>query len=180
MILTFATAVYGHFGHQDYYLTTIKTSQALQIIEPAANLFDPSTPEPGTPTRTTSKKRPGRSPQATQTPPPIADIWFHSPLIVGIQDGDPVFLPIEVTESPYIPKGTDLQMGILHISEPNRFLLLSPQTQLESIRKRNQPGRPDTQQDDIPVMLIEHQDTPEGREKFRQLAAYLTQQGAPR
>ncbi len=101
-------------------------------------------------------------------------------MVVAIQDGDPMFLPIEVTESPYIPKGTDLQMGILQISEPNRFLLLSPQTQLESIRQRTQPEGHDDQQDDIPIMLIEHRDTPEGREKSRQLAAHLTQQGAPR
>ena len=155
MSLMSTQAIHGKIGQVEYYLTTIKARRAVEILQDiqSQDHREKRTLFPEI-TRKITKDDP-KSP-------------FHQPILVGLIGGDPEFIQINVTGNFQISQETEFetpefQIGVFRLTEPGEFFILNGEIKLESIRARIREsvseGNGEEEEDDIPIMIVEHPDS---------------------
>ena len=132
----------GRTQETEYYLTMVKADRALALFQ------KPPDQATGERTQPTSQEDPGAGPP-------------HTALVMGLQGGDPEFIPIEVTGNFQADQETrfetpDLQVGVFRLTAPGELFLLDGESRLESIREEARNGNTEIRNDDIPVMIVEY------------------------
>ena len=171
MNVTISPTVYGRMGGLDYYLTTMKARHAVNNIKPAGAMFGELPPKREAP------DRPGRpAPTDEQEQPANKTFRLRRPFVLALEGGDAEFTPLEAAENTQFIGNTNLEIGVIGISETGIFYILSGEAELDEIRAQIQAGNEEVAEDDLPVMIVDHKNTPEGREDSRRLMEYLEDQ----
>ncbi|MBM61415.1 MAG: DNA sulfur modification protein DndB [Acidobacteria bacterium] len=93
---------------------------------------------------------------------------FLGALIVAAWGGEPLYTPVEITDSDSLTEGLDKGFGVLTFDGNQQYFALDGQHRLKAIKEavlKNQ----DLLTEDICVIMVSHFDTEEGRQRTRRL-----------
>ena len=110
---------------------------------------------------------------------------FFSAIVVGVYGGSPDWFPIEIDDN-LGPQPTDLSeraresLGILKFSGEERLFAVDGQHRVEAIKKAlSKPENQSLGSEELAVLFVAHQDTPEGKAITRRLFTTLNKYAKP-
>ena len=168
--LTFSPTIRAQFGDWEYYFTTMKARDAVREVKLPNELFDTKA--------TALDERMQRELKASKRVAPMVQYLkqtyrFYSPLVVALKGGDPEFIPIEMADpNPFLDVGA-FDFGVLRFDGTQDYFVLDGQHRLASIAAAIEHGNEEVRDDDVGLIIIRHDDSPEGVISTRRLFTNL-------
>jgi DNA sulfur modification protein DndB len=105
---------------------------------------------------------------------------FYGALVVAVYGGEPEFSPVTVDEHPLLDDTdrTTYGFGLLRFDGSQIYYALDGQHRLKSIQKAIE-YYPDLAKEEISVIILKHEETPEGLQRTRRLFSTLNRRAKP-
>ncbi|MEE9354836.1 MAG: DNA sulfur modification protein DndB [Methylococcaceae bacterium] len=97
---------------------------------------------------------------------------FYGALVVAVYGGNPKFHPVKINEGNPIIDEVNNSFGLLSMDGTQQFFALDGQHRVESIKEACKEDR-DLLGDEISVIILKHENTPEGLQRTRRLFTKL-------
>lgn len=167
---TFSPTIRAQFGDWEYYFTTMKARDAVREVKLPNELFDTKA--------TALDERMQRDLKSSTRVAPMVQYLkqtyrFYSPLVVALKGGDPEFIPIEMADpNPFLDVSA-FDFGVLRFDGTQDYFVLDGQHRLASIAAAIEHGNEEVRDDDVGLVIIRHNDNPEGVISTRSLFTNL-------
>lgn len=174
MSVTLTPAIRGKFGNWQYYITTMRATDAAKLIKRPDELFEVSA-------RALDERM--QRTLGNRVRPMIDylkhDYRFYGPLIVALRGGDAQFLPLEMAAPNELVPVDAFELGVLRFDGTEDYFVLDGQHRLASIQEALEQGNDSVKQDDVSIVIIHHEDTPQGVENSRRVFTHLNRYAKP-
>ena len=170
MSVTFSPAIQGQFGERRYYITTMKAEHAARNIRLPSSLFETSARA----LDLRMQRELDKSKRVGVMAAYLENAYrFYGPLVVALNGGNPEFVPLEMADPNQLVPVEDFQIGVLRFSGDEEYFVLDGQHRLASIRAAIEKGNEDVKQDEVSLVIVQHEDDQAGVEKTRRLFTHL-------
>ena len=176
MSVTFSPAIRGQFGDREYYITTMKAKHAAEIIKQPNELFEVSAKSLDLRMQRELDKTNRVSVMASYL---SNDYRFYGPLVIALKGGNPQFVPLEMSEPTQLIPLEDFDLGVLRFSGTEEYFVIDGQHRLASIRTAIKNGNDAVIEDEVSLVIVNHEDGQTGIEKTRRLFTHLNRYAKP-
>ena len=170
MSVTFSPAIRAKFGNREYYITTMKAKHAAETIKQPNELFEVSAKSLDLRMQRELDKDKRVSEMASYL---SNDYRFYGSLVIALKGGNPEFVPLEMSEPTQLIPLEDFALGVLRFSGTEEYFVIDGQHRLASIRTAIKNGNDAIVEDEVSLMIVNHEEGQAGIVNTRRLFTHL-------